>query len=59
MTDRDVLPGDPHWRKSDPPPNNHTRAAETEATDTLQVWSDPPKDEEGTDQGQIFQQILK
>ena len=53
------MPGEPHWRKSDPPLKNHTRAAATEATYTLQVWPDPPNDEEATDQGQIFQLIGK
>ena len=26
-----IMPGDPHWRKSDPPLKNHTRAVATEA----------------------------
>ena len=38
---------------------NHTRAPETEATYTLQVWSEPPNDEETTHQGQIFERIQK
>ena len=48
VADRHVEKGEPHWRKSDPPLKNHTRAAETEATYTLPVWSDPPNDEEAT-----------
>ena len=39
----------PHWRKSDPPLRNNTRAAETEATYTLSLWPDPPNDEDATD----------
>ena len=45
---RDVKPGEPHWRKSDLPLMNHTWASKTEATYTLQVWPDPPNDEEVT-----------
>ena len=45
---RDVKSGKPHWRKSDPPLMNHTQAPETEAMYTLQVWPDPPNDEEAT-----------
>ena len=45
---RDIKPGKPHWRKSDLPLMNHTQAPETEATYTLQVWPDPPNDEEAT-----------
>ena len=48
------MPGEPHWRKSDPPLKNHTRAVETEATYTLQVWPDPPNEEEATDQDQMY-----
>ena len=42
------MPGEPHWRKSDPPLKNHTRAVATEAMYTLQVWPDAPNDEEAT-----------
>ena len=56
---RDVEPGEPHWRKSDLPLMNHTWAPKTEATYTLQVWPDPPKEEEATHQGQIFKCIQK
>ena len=42
-----------------PPLKNHTRAAETEATHTLQVWPDPPSDEEATHQCEIFEHIQK
>ena len=59
MADRDIKPGKPHWRKSDPPLKNHTKAAETEATYTLPVWPDPPNDEEATHGGQIFECIQK
>ena len=52
-------PGKPHWRKSDPPLRNHTQAPETEAMYKLQVWPDPPNDEEATHQGQIFEWIQK
>ena len=48
VADRDIKPGEPHWRKSDPSLKNHKRAAETEATYTLPVWPDPPNDEEAT-----------
>ena len=54
---RDVKPGVPHWRKSDPPLMNHTRAPETEAMYTLQVWPHPLNNEEATHQGQIFECI--
>ena len=54
-----VEPGEPHWRKSDLPLMNHTWAPETEAMYTLQVWPDPPNDEEATHQDQIFKCILK
>ena len=54
-----IKPGDPHWRSSDPPLKNHTRATETEATYTLTVWPNPPNDEDATDQGQIFECIQK
>ena len=57
VANRDVEPGEPHWRKSDPPLKNHTRAAETEATYTLPIWPDPPNDEEATHQGQIIKCI--
>ena len=53
----DVKPGVPHWRKSDPPLMNHTRAPETEAMYTLQVWPHPLNNEEATHQGQIFECI--
>ena len=59
VADRVIEPGEPHWRKSDPPLKNHTRAAETGATYTLTVWPDPPNDEDATDQGQIFKCIWK
>ena len=39
-------PGEPHWMRSDPLLMNHTWAPETEATFILQVWPDPPNDEE-------------
>ena len=45
---RDVKPGEPNWRKLDPPLMNHTQAPKTEAMYTLQVWPDPPNDEEAT-----------
>ena len=45
---RDVEPGEPHWRKLDLPLMNYTWAPETEAMYTLQVWPDPPNDEEAT-----------
>ena len=51
--------GEPHWRRSDLPLMNHTRAPETEAMYTLQVWPDPPNDEEATHQGQIFECIQR
>ena len=54
---RKVEPGESHWRRSDLPLMNHTRAPETEAMYTLQVWPDPPKDEETTHQGQIIKCI--
>ena len=41
MADRDIMPGEPHWRKSGSPLKNYTRAVETKAMYTLQVWSDP------------------
>ena len=55
VADRVVKPGKPHWRKSNLPLRNHTRAAETEATYTLSVWPDAPNDEGATDKGQIFE----
>ena len=57
MAERNVMPGEPHWRKSDPPLKNHTRAVATEAKYTLQVWPNAPNDEEATHRGQIFQCI--
>ena len=59
MADRVIKPGEPHWRKSDSPLRNHSRAVETEATYTLSVWLDPPNDEDATDQGQILECIQK
>ena len=59
MADRVVEPGKPHWRKSDLPVKNHTRAVETEATYTLTAWPNPPNDEEATHRGQIFECIRK
>ena len=56
---RDVKPGKSHWRKLDPPLMNHTQAPETEAMYTLQVWPNPPNNEEATHQGQIFKCIQK
>ena len=38
---------------------NHTWAPETEAMYTLQVWPDPPNDEEPTHRGQIFKCIQR
>ena len=49
MAERNLVPGEPHWRKSDLPLKNHTRATAMEATYTLQGWLDPPNDEEATD----------
>ena len=49
MAERNIVPDEPHWRKSDPPLKNQTRAVVMEATNTLQVWSDPSNDEEDTD----------
>ena len=57
MAGRKVEPGEPHWRRSDPPLMNHTQAPETEATYTLQVWPDPPNEEEVTHRGQLFEHI--
>ena len=54
-----IEPGEPHWRRSDPPLKNHTRPAETEATYTLMVLPNPPNDEDATDHGQIFKCIQK
>ena len=59
MADREVNPGEPHWKKSDRPLKHHTRAEETKATYTLFIWPDPPYDEDATDQGQIFKCIIK
>ena len=57
VADRNIVPDEPHWRKSDPTLKNHTRAVAMEATYTLQVWPDAPNDEEATHRGQIFQHI--
>ena len=38
---------------------NHTWAPKTEAKYALQVWPDPPNDEEATHWGQIFKHIWK
>ena len=38
---------------------NHTQAPEKDAMYTLQVWPDPPNDEEPTHQGQIFECIQR
>ena len=38
---------------------NHTKAPETEATYTLQVWPDPPNNKEATHRDQIFERIQK
>ena len=38
---------------------NHTWTPETEAMYTLQVWPDPPNNEEATHWGQIFEHIWK
>ena len=38
---------------------NHTWGPEAEATYTLQVWPDPPNDEEPTHQCQIFEHIQR
>ena len=35
VADRNVVPGEPHWRKSDPPLKNQTRAVAMEAMYTL------------------------
>ena len=35
MAERNVMPGEPHWRKSDPPLKNHTRAVAMETMYTL------------------------
>ena len=59
ITSRKVEPGEPHWRRSDLPLMNHTRAPETEATFMLPVWPNPPDDEESVHRGQIFGCILK
>ena len=56
---RVVKPGELHWRKLDPPLRNHTQAPEREVTYKLQVWPDPPNDEEATHWGQIFECIQK
>ena len=53
------MPGEHHWRKSDPPLKNHTRAVATEAMYALQVWPDAPNEGEATHQGHIFQNIQK
>ena len=54
VTARNVELGEPLWEKTNPPLQNHIRAAETEATYALPVWLDPPNDEET---GQILDQI--
>ena len=59
VASRKFEPGEPHWRRSDPLLMNHTWAPETEATYTLQVWPDPPNDEEPTHQGQILECIQR
>ena len=59
VTSRKVEPGEPHWRRSDLPLMNHTRAPKTEATFTLPVWPNPPDNEESAYKGQIFRCILK
>ena len=59
VASRKVEPGELHWRRSDWPLMNHTRAPETEATFTLPVWPNPPDDEESAHRGQIFRHILK
>ena len=46
VADRNVMPGDPHWWKSDPPLKNHTRTVATRAMYTLQVWPAAPNDDE-------------
>ena len=40
---RKVEPRELHWMRSDLPLMNHTQAPETEATFTLPVWPDSPK----------------
>ena len=57
IASRKVEPGEPPWRRSDPPLMNNTWAPETEAMYTLQVWPDPPNNEEPAYQGQIFKCI--
>ena len=59
VSSRKVKPGELHWRRSDLPLMNHTRAPKTEATFTLPVWPDPPDDEESAHGGQIFKCICK
>ena len=44
VTSRKVEPGELHYRRSDPPLMNHTRAPKTEATFALPVWPNPPDD---------------
>ena len=56
---RKVKPGEPHWRRSDPHLMNHTWAPETEAMYTVQVWPDPPNNEEPTHRSQIFERIQR
>ena len=48
VADRNFVPGEPHWRKTDPPLKNLTRAMATGAMYTLQVWPAAPNDEEAT-----------
>ena len=59
VTSRKVEPGESHWRRSDPPLMNCTRAPGTKATFMLPVWPDPPDDEESVHRGQIFECICK
>ena len=59
IASRKVEPGKPHWRRSDPPLMNQTRAPETEATFALPMWPNPPDDEESVHRGQIFRCIPK
>ena len=59
VASRKVESREPHWRRSDPPLMNHTRAPKIETTFTLPVWPDPPDDEESAQMGQIFKCIRK
>ena len=38
MADKNVKPGEPHWRKSNPPLRNNTRAAPEPDTPCLYGW---------------------